>query len=52
MILGASGIGTRYLQLDAGDDRAGRVVGQTAAGADGDLQDPAMRALAEPFPAG
>src|SRR5260370_32024390 len=41
----------RGAQLDPGDGRAGRVVGQVAAGADGDLQDPALRALAEPFPA-
>jgi hypothetical protein len=37
----------RGAQLDPGDGRIGRVVGQVAAGADGDLQDPAVRALAE-----
>jgi len=41
----------RGAQLDPGDGRIGRVVGQVAAGADGDFKDPAMCAFAEPFPA-
>ena len=37
-------------ELDAGDTDIGRVVGQAAAGADGDFEDPAAGARAEPFP--
>ncbi|MGH3303465.1 MAG: hypothetical protein ACRDOK_17655 [Streptosporangiaceae bacterium] len=36
---------------DAGDGRTCRVVGQAVAGADGNLQNPAMRSLPEPLPA-
>src|SRR5207237_9968541 len=43
----------RGAELDAGDTGIGRIVGQAAAGADGDFEDPAAGAGAEPFlPAG
>src|SRR5437764_1749937 len=40
----------RGAELDAGDAGIGRIVGQAAAGADGDFEDPAAGAGAEPFP--